>query len=227
MESLRSKVFATLVAVLLVIVACEKTTEPTEEQPTFPTFQITTPSATATSDTCNLKAYIYAISVQALAQFSASFAALPGQNVNGVWTWSVTEDGVTQTLTAQKQADGSYSWKFVFNGTDENDQTVYNNWIAMEGTTSADGSTGSLTIYDDSEVPAQVIYLQVSWRPVTNGIEITFDQYSSGQPVLRVVLVGYGNGSGEVTEYVRSGSNWVPTGFHATWSGQDAVAVCS
>jgi len=220
MKILTPKVMAILVAFSLIIGGCDKTTEPAGgAKPTFPTFQVSLPASPTGSNNCNDSAYMYAVQVQLLAQVASGLASLPLTNNGGAWTYTVTDQGVTETLTSTRQGDGSYAWTYVVNDGS-------GNWTAMQGTSSADGSTGSLTIYDDSAAPNQTIDIIVSWRQVASGKELTFDSYSSGQPQLRVVVLSNTNQSGEMTEYVRSGSQWVPTGFHATWSGPGATAIC-
>ncbi len=229
MKILTPKVMAILVALTLMISGCDKTTDPSSagDKPVFPSFQISTPAFPSDpNDQCGTNAYVYATLAQGFVQSSAAFTALPGQNVNGVWTWTFTEDGVTETLTAQKQGDGSFLWKLVMNGTDTNDGTNYSNWTAMEGTNSADGNTGSMTIYDDSPTPGTSIALKVSWRTITGGVEVTIDEYSGGQQDTRAVVVSNTNGSGAVSGFSWNGSAWVTTGFNATWPAPNGVATC-
>ena len=220
MRQLTPKLITILVATFLVLAGCDKkgTTEPTDQKPSIPQFQLSLPSSSALSDTCNARAFEYASIVTGYATEAAGIAALPLINNNGVWSLSIPDSGQTHTISATRQSDGSYLWKYLINP---------GNWTLIDGmTTSIDGTTGNLTVYDDSNAPAQVIFLKVSWKPVTGGVELTLDMYESGQPSGRVVVVSGTSGSGDITEYARSGSQWLPTGGHWHWNGANAVATC-
>jgi hypothetical protein len=210
-----------------VIAGCsKKSTEPTESQPKFPVFTLTSPAAA--SDTCGGPAYAYVSQLKALLQSSVIFAILPGQYTDGVWWWEFPLDGMTIRLTSQQQPNGSYQWVLVWNGTDTTSQLTYNNWKSLEGNTTPDGKSGSMTIYDDTDPASQTILMNIAWTTQSSGsLEATIDYYSGGNPDTRIILVSNANGSGEVTEFAWSGSAWVPTGYHATWTAEGAPAVCS
>lgn len=216
--------FIAAAALLIFAAGCDKTTDPSSsDKPVLAVASISLPAANMI-DTCNAKAYTYAATAQALIQFATVYAnpAL-GTSVNGVWTWSITESGVNATMTARLLDDGRYSWKLVLNGTDTDDGTVYSNWTAFEATSSADGKSGTLTIYDDSPTPSTTVDLVVTWSTGANNVatvELEFVQEN-----VKFVLVSNGT-TGEVTEYVKVGGNWIGTGFHATWTGPGALATC-
>ena len=75
---------------------------------------------------------------------------------NGNWQWTVTAQGITVTLKAVEGSDGSVSWTLTLNGTDPQTGDTYNNWVAMTGTTSADGKSGSFTIYEENSTTVAV-----------------------------------------------------------------------
>jgi hypothetical protein len=145
--------------------------------------------------------------------------------VNGVWTYSITQDGVTMTITSTKQSDGAYRWLVKLNGVDASDGTVYSNWTAMEARSTADGKSGSVTIYDDSDAPGSAVDVSFTWSTGANNM-VTYDLQVPQEDV-RLVLKSNGT-TGEVTEYMRASSSapWVTTGYHATWSSVGGVPVC-
>lgn len=223
---LRSLMVAAL-ALIVFVAGCDKTTDPSNEKPILVTGSVSVPAFSSNpSDTCGPKAYLYASEIQAFLALANAYAnpALMTQ-VNGVWTYSVTEDGVTMTITSARQGDGSYRWLVKLNGTDTNDGTVYANWTVMEATSAADGKSGSLTIYDDSNVPASTVDASFIWSTGANNM-VTYDLQIPSEDA-RIVLRSNGT-TGEVTEYVRANSTapWVTTGYHATWSTVGGVPVC-
>jgi hypothetical protein len=214
-------------ALIVFVAGCDKTTDPSNEKPILVTGSVSVPAFSSNpSDTCGPKAYLYASEIQAFLALTNAYAnpALMTQ-VNGVWTYSVTEDGVTMTITSARQGDGSYRWLVKLNGTDTNDGTVYANWTVMEATSAADGKSGSLTIYDDSNVPASTVDASFIWSTGANNM-VTYDLQIPSEDA-RIVLRSNGT-TGEVTEYVRANSTapWVTTGYHATWSTVGGVPVC-
>lgn len=220
---LRSSVVAALV-LLVVGVGCDKANDPSDERPVIAVASVSVPAANF-SDTCNAKAYSYASTVQMLISFANIYAnpALMTNN-NGVWTYGFTDDGITATVTARKLGDGQYTWKLVLNGTSVSDPTEsYSNWTAFESTSSADGKSGTLVIYDDSPTPSTTIDVKVIWS--TNASNVSTVTVEMPQEDGRFVFVSNGT-SGEVTEYAWVGSAWVATGYHATWTAPSALATC-
>ncbi|MEX1140277.1 MAG: hypothetical protein WEB33_12955 [Bacteroidota bacterium] len=225
MLKIRQSILMFVIAASVLAGCSKKSTEPAETQPKFPVFTLTSPAAA--SDTCGGPAYAYVTQIRALLQSSAIFAILPGQNVNGVWTWQFPVDGMTIKLTSQLQSNGTYQWLLLWNGTDTTTQVTYTNWKSLEGNSSADGKSGTMTIYDDTDPTSQTILMSISWTTQASGtLEATIDYYSGGDPSTRIILVSNANGSGEITEFTWTGA-WVPTGYHATWTGEGATAVCS
>ncbi|MEK6649722.1 MAG: hypothetical protein AABY75_01985 [Bacteroidota bacterium] len=211
-------------AVLLFAAGCDKVTDPSaSDKPTLAAVSISLPAANF-SDTCNAPAYSYAASAQALIQLATAYAnpAL-GTSVNGVWTWSITQDGVTATMTARRLDDGRYSWKLVLNGTEAGSGgTVYTNWTAFEATSSADGKSGTLSIYDDSPTPSTTVDVIVTWSTgASNAVTINVEFV---QENMKFVLVSNGT-TGEVTSYTKVASTWVQE-FHASWTAPGALATC-
>jgi hypothetical protein len=211
----------------LFVVGCEETNNTGDERPIFAPTSVSVPAYSGNpSDTCSYKAYLFANNVNAFLALANAYAnpALITL-VNGAWTRSITADGVTMTITATRQGDGSYRWLVKLNGTDSDDGTVYANWTAMEATSTADGKSGSVTIYDDSNLPASTVDASFTWSTGANNM-VTYDLQI---PVENVRFVLLSNGTtGEVTEYTRASdaSPWVTTGYHATWTSNGGVPTC-
>ncbi|MEX2117023.1 MAG: hypothetical protein WEB37_09045 [Bacteroidota bacterium] len=204
----------------------KKSTEPTETQPKFPTFALTAPAQA--TDTCGGPAYAYVSSIKSLLQSASILGLLPGQNINGVWTSQFPLNGTTLTLTSQRQSNDSIQWLLLWNGTDTSSQQTYSDWKLLEGNSSSDGKSGALTIYDDSDPSSQTPSMNISWQTLSSGAtEATIDNFSGGTADTRIILIANPNGSGEITESMWSGSAWVETGYHATWTGEGATAVCT
>lgn len=214
-------------ALMFLVFGCDETTNTAEEKPVLAAASVSVPAVNFNvSDTCGSKAYAFASEVHAFIALANAYAnpAFMTQ-VNGVWTYSVTDDGVTVTITAAKQSDGSYRWTVKMNGTDGTDGTVYANWTAMEASSSADGKSGSVTIYSSDPTPSTTIDVSFTWATGAGNM-VTYDMQVPQENV-RFVLLSNGT-TGEVTEYTRanSSSSWVATGYHATWADNGAVPAC-
>jgi hypothetical protein len=218
---MRLRYFALVLAAMIIAAGCDTATDANSNTPPkIATIAISVPAANF-SDTCNAPAYSYASLAQAMVQYATLYAQLPGgTNNNGVWTWSMTDDGITVTITARKLTDGRYEWKIVLNGTDGTD--TYANWTALEGTVAADGKSGSLTFYDDSPTPSTNADVIVMWS--TTGTTTTID-FESVQDDMKFVLITNGT-SGEVSTYHKVGSAWAGPDYHGTWTAPNALATC-
>lgn len=217
--------FALMLA--LFAIGCEESNDPSNERPIFAVGTVSVPAfSSSPSDTCGQKAYLYASEVQLFLALANAYAnpALMTQ-VNGVWTYSVTEDGVTMTITSSKQSNGTYRWLVKLNGTDTNDGTVYANWTAMEANSTADGKSGSVIIYSDDPTPGTIVDVSFTWSTGAGNM-VTYDLQVPHENV-RFVLLSNGT-TGEVTEYIRASdsSPWVTTGYHATWASVGGVPAC-
>lgn len=212
-----------LLIVALVLAGCEKkaTTEPdTTTPPTIPTVQFSSPSASG--DQCTQTAYTYVQIANAMSLYGTMFTGQTPTRNGDVWTWQVTDGPLTVRVTATKTSSG-YQWQMIINGTDT-DGTVYNNWVALQGNSSADGKSGSWTIFEDNTT---VIAAQFVWSTSSAGVLTgTLTVYSQGQQSYRLVAVSNANGSGSVTYSMYSNGQWVQQ-FNATWSAANGPATCS
>lgn len=140
---------------------------------------------------------------------SAMFSSTKPSNSNGQWLWVVSPgQGATETFTAKKNSDGSYTWTLVLNGTIQND--TYSNWKALEGTTSADGKTGNWKIYDDNTT---TLVGEFTWSTNSGGIlSGTFLSYENGATSGKFEVVNNPDNSGSLKVY----SNNILS-FYSTW----------
>ncbi len=209
--------------VALVFSGCEKkgTTEPSVTPPTIPTVQFSSPSASG--DQCTQTAYSYVQIANAMSLYTMMFAGQTPTRNGDIWTWQVTQGSLTVRVNATITSTG-LQWQMIFNGTDPSDSTVYNNWVALQGTSSTDGKSGSWTIYDDNTT---VIAAQFVWETSSAGVLTgTFTGYYQGQQSYRFVAVSGANGSGSVTYSMYTNGQWVQQ-FRATWNAANGPATCS
>jgi hypothetical protein len=146
-----------LVILMLFVVACSDNDGPAgpdNDPPEIPILEFKGPG-TQTQD----EGYYYINSfvnmINGTNQMGLLFMALPAtRGEGGEWIWSFTIDGITSALRAEYNNDGSITWKLTYNGTDSFGYT-YNNWTAIEGTSTQDGNNGMLVIYqDNTTIPA-------------------------------------------------------------------------
>jgi hypothetical protein len=225
-----------LAAVSLLLVAalfvggCKKTDNPTNSnsQPTIPVFTWSVPGLDVSDTTgCSTTAWASVVAVQAMTQLTNGFAALPGTNNNGTWTWNIPNDGVTYTLTGATNSDGGYTWSLKATGTDTQTSITYTNFTVFEGTTSADGTTGTLTVYDQEMPTTPTVAGVFSWSTSGTTVNATFEAYDSGNKYQKIDIVSTTNGGGSVTIYMWTGSAYGATPvFHGTWSAPDGAVTC-
>jgi len=216
-----------LVVIALLVGSCDKkSTEPTSEKPNIPVLVFSQPGFA--SDSCGLGAYILVLSGTTLASYTSYFAALPATESNGTWTWVLADSGVTYTLTGKLESDGKYHWQVRMNGTVTGTTTTYSNFLYIEGTSAPDGSSGNLTIYDETNPSTSTIAAKITWStPSAGTILIVLELYSSGQPDQQVTINSTKTAGGTVTMAQWNGSAYGSTMFSAIWTSPDAPATCN
>jgi hypothetical protein len=203
-EALMKKHFslAGLVAgtLAVAIIGCSKNnsspTQPQNTPPSLPSVAFKGP-VTNSQDQNAQQAKLHIQSINGYTGVLAPYTGLQGTASGNSWTWTYVVQNLTAVLTATQQSDGSYYWKLVLNGTDPNTNTLYNNWMAIDGTTSADGKSGNFKVY----VPNTTTMLaQFAWSPSPNGVLTgTFKLYdNTGAVISQIDIVNNGDGSGEV-----------------------------
>ena len=201
-----SRLLMSLIVVLLaalMIAGCSKNesspTEPEGGTPTIPTVSFKGPN-TNSQDNNAVMVKSYVAAINALTTAFAPLAALPGVQNGNVWTWTYTDRTLTIRFTATRQGDGSYVWKMVLNGIDPDDQTVYNNWTAIEGTSSADSKSGSWKIYAENTTTLEAEYI---WTTVNNVLTGTLKEYTNNVVSYQTVVTNNPDNSGELKVYTQ------------------------
>ena len=209
----------------LVVDGCKKSDNPVSgDKPPIPVFTWSVPAVDTTM--CGLTAYSSVVEVQAMTTLTNAFAALPATDNNGTWTWNAPQDGVNYTLTATPSQSG-YQWVLKGNGTDTQTQVNYSDFTFFSGTTSADGSTGDLTIYDDSNPGTPTILGKFSWTISGTTVNATFESYQNGAEYAKVDIVSTVGAGGSVTIYPWTGSAYSTTpNYHGTWSAPSGTVTC-
>lgn len=130
---------------------------------------------------------------------SSAFSAATPKNSNGDWQWVVSSGtGGSETMTATKKSDGSYYWALIFNGNLSN--KIYNNFKALEGTTSADGKSGSWKVFEDN---SSTVAGEFTWSTNSSGVltGTLLDYGSNGTVSQKVELTNKADKSGELRMY--------------------------
>lgn len=71
-------------------------------------------------------------------------------------TWNVSAGGFTSLIIAEKSDDETVHWTISVNGSDTN--TSYDNWVAMEGTSNMDGTSGLWHVFEENSTVEIGIY---------------------------------------------------------------------
>ncbi len=222
----RLSLLAIAIAVALVAAGCNKnssTAPQTTQAPTFPSVTFTGPT-TNSSDSHAIQAKTYATSINAYSS-GALFAAFGGLNPaqsGNTWTWTVTEGTLTVTYSMTKQADGSYTWQWVENGTDQSSGAVYHNWVFFSGSRTADGKSGDWKVYQDSttKLAADFSWSTNASSVLTGSLKI-YD--TNGTTIVeQLTVINNPGGSGEVDIYtgnvVTFKATWTSTGTGTWWT---------
>lgn len=209
-------------ALVVLIAGCSKNeSSPTEIQPSSPTLPsiiFKGPGSSGSDAGLNLiRSYVANADLFAVAL--APLAATTPVQSGSTWTWSYVNKTLTLVLTATKQSDGSYLWRLVFNGVDPNDGTTYDHWLGVEGTTSADGKTGSGKNYVRNKT---VVANEFNWTTANNVLTGTVKSYFNGIVVGQTVVVNNPDNSGEVRVSIGSiliyKAIWQANGSGQWWS---------
>lgn len=145
-----------------------------------------------------------------------AFAQLPGTMNGNVWTYSQTVNGLTTTITSENLSNGSYRWKIIYNGaySDGGNAGTVSNWTAFEGTTTADGKTGSWKIYAFNSTNVE---LEMSWATDASGNETgSIKMYDMNVLDEQLDLVNNMNGTGSMTFFTRGVSSFYKN-FEVSW----------
>lgn len=202
----------------LFIVGCEDEDSPTTpaQKPTAPQVSFNGPNTNSTNQ--------YAQQAKSTSQLFNSqgemfnaFAQLPGTQNGNVWSYTITANGLTETITSELLSDGSYQWKIVLHGlyTDEGKTVNVTNWTAFEGTTSANGKSGSWKIY---ETNSTAVSLELIWATDAAGNETgSIKMYSGGVLQEQLDIVNNIDGTGSLTFFQKGTGTAVYKSMEITW----------
>lgn len=157
---------AIIIIVALALTGCSKeesATGPEETPPQLPELiQLSVPAnapaavqAPVTTTNALINSFSFYLNIAKLAQ---------PQKEGNLWVWSGSNQGLTVRVTAEVLPNGDVQWKAILNGSDG--QNVYNNWLAVQGTTNADFSRGDWTVF---ETNTQTVAATFSWQTDSNG----------------------------------------------------------
>ena len=196
-----SKFLSLLFLAVILVAGCSKDnsspTEPAAEAPTLPLITFKGPNTTSTDlNALMVQAYVAAINGYTTA--FAPYANLPSTRNGNTWTWNYSMGSFSVIVTSTLQSDGSFQWSMVMNGMDPSDSTVYNNWTAATGSTTADGQNGSWNIY---ETNTSTLAAKYEWTTNNNVLTGTMTAYSGGAEEGKIVVINNPDGSGELDEY--------------------------
>ncbi len=229
---MRYLITATIVAMLIGLTGCsdDKSSNPagpgtTQNTAAIPQITFKGPNTTST-DPYAMWAKTSATTFNAILAPSTVFASLPAQQNGNTSTWTYTVGGATYTFTGIKQSDGSYVWTYVVNGT--SGTTTYNNFKGLEGTSSADGKSGSWAFYElNQTTKVSDLAYTTNASNVLTGTWITYE--SNGTISSKMILVNNPDGSGSLEIYddglhMNYKSVWIANGS-GTWYTYDSSGV--
>lgn len=208
-----------VIILALGVTGCSEEDSPaasTPAKPTVPQTSFTGPNTTSSNEFVQ-QAKFSSSFFNVYGEMFKSFASLPGTQNGNVWTYSETQNGLTVKVTTTLLANGSYTWSIEMNGlyTDDDTTIQVNNWKAFEGTSSADGKTGTWRMYNyNTATPI----LDMNWATDAAGIETgSMSFYDKGMKISQVDIVNNPNGSGSLTNYVK-GSAAIYKNMEVLWN---------
>lgn len=200
-------------AVLVLVVAVafsgclQKNSTGGSATPQFPSFVNFQGPASANTP-ADLQNYINTFNANTGLAFSyLTFAQLQTPKVDGnTTTWTITSGDLVATIEAVKDND-SADWTFKLNGTDQGG-TVYDHWTLMSGTSSMDGKSGTMHIYDQKSEEIALF----EWSEDSNAnknAQLTI----YGSPNSEYDLVNNSDHSGSIDVFSGSAKT-----YHAVWA---------
>ncbi len=125
-------------------------------------------------------------------------------------TWSITSGQLVATITAVKNGD-SADWTFELNGTDSQG-TTYDHFQLMTGTSTMDGKSGTLHIFDLSGTEIGLF----EWNDADGGVK-TANLTVYGNPNTRYLLINNADHSGTLEVFAGTTKT-----YHAEWNASGA-----
>jgi hypothetical protein len=219
-NTLRSFTFLFLAAALLA--GCSKDdNSPSQTQPSPPSLpSVVFKGPSSTSNNAGLIALqTYIANANSLAISIVPFAFVTPVYADGSWKWTLVNKTLTMALTAVPQVDNSNAWTLYFDGVDPADSVRYNHWLAVQGTTSADGKNGNGKAFAANTT---VITNGFNWVTTNNVLTGTLTPYVSGAVSGQTVIINNPDNSGEFRMYMGSvliyKAAWQSNGSGTWWS---------
>ncbi len=159
-------------------------------------------SVTNSSDSHAAQAVMWAGMVNSFSAYSSYFSPPQGTksllktNDDGSWTYTWTVDSLVITLLYEQNAE-SISWKVTLNGSDSQSETVYVNWTMLEASQTTDGSSGTITMYDDNSTD---IIFTLTWSKDSDGTE-NYEYINPADGGGKIVFTVHPENSGDVQMY--------------------------
>ena len=125
-------------------------------------------------------------------------------------TWTITSGQLVATITAVKN-DDSADWTFELNGTDQGG-TTYDHFQFMTGTSTMDGKSGTMHIFDASGTEIGLF----EWSETDAGVK-SADLTVYGSPNTRYSLVNNADHSGTLDVFEGTTKT-----YHAQWNTSGA-----
>jgi hypothetical protein len=208
--------FLSVVFIILfsVFTGCKKdessSTDPGSGTAAIPQVTFRGPNTNST-DANAQTAKAYATSMNGVMSSSSIFSQMPAQQNGNTYTWTYGGGGMSYTFTGQKQSDGSFTWTFTFTGTQGS--TNYTNFKMWEGTTSADGKSGSWTFYEPGHAgKTEDLVYSTDANGVLTGTWYIYN--TSGTLSGKLVIVNNTDGSGRIENY----NNGTILSYKAVWA---------
>ncbi|MCU0412167.1 MAG: hypothetical protein MUF82_06515, partial [Bacteroidetes bacterium] len=145
MRSLSSLLFVFALVLFAAGCAEEESTGPSNTTPQVPFIQIKPPTSTAEPA---LQPTYYVQAINGLLIYPSLFQGMQPTANGGTFTWTITQGELTITMTAVRQADGTFVWTLKLNGMTAQEQT-FDNFTWMSGTSSSDGKSGSFDFFEE------------------------------------------------------------------------------
>ncbi|MGE5352804.1 MAG: hypothetical protein ACM3P0_12025 [Acidobacteriota bacterium] len=186
--------------------------------PAVPRIDIKGPGSTS-NDPILLLAKSYFQSLGTLSYYSNMFRDVQAVYSDTGWVRKFLNGSITATLTTKKLADGSYAWKLTLNGT--SDSVTYNNWLALEGTSSADGKMGTWKLFRQN---TNLLTGDYSWQKnADSSVTATIREYNAdGSLRTRIEASEKTDNSGQVLVYFTGNlafkASWLANGSGEWWT---------
>lgn len=130
------------------------------------------------------------------------------------WTWSVTYNTITVSISATQQQDASMMWQYKIN--DSSSDPSFDNWVMMDATLSKDAKSGSYNIYESNST---VKALSATFNTENGTRTATTTLYDLGEVEYTFTSVVNSDGSGSFVK--KNSADEIL--FEASWTSNGVV----